>query len=125
MSIAARHQETAELVRGEKRASHVRIARHAGVRRVAHDRADEAFGITAAAENVRARKRMLVRRGKHLVVEVVEQPDHSPFIFIGGSVVVSPGTRAHGGFHGQGMLAQAIALRVLTQQLPRFRSIRH
>src|SRR5687768_3534980 len=92
---------------------------------MAHDRADDAFGITTPAQNVRAGEGMLVRRGKHLVVEVVEQTDYSPLIFVGGPVVITRRARAHCGFHGKGMLAQAIALRVLTQQLPGSGSIRH
>src|SRR6266849_8597324 len=121
----AGYQKAAQLVGCEQSFCHVGVTGHAGVSRMPHDRFDEAFGIAAATENVRARERMLIGRRKHLVIEIMQQADQSPFVNISIVVAVTLRARAHRRLDCQRVLAQAVAPGVLAQQLPSFVSTGH
>ncbi len=58
---------------------------------------------------------MVAQRRVPLVVEVVEQRDDAPLLFVGALL---PGIAAHRRLDGQRVLAQALALGPLGQQLP-------
>ena len=68
---------------------------------------------------------MLIGRRKHLVIEIMQQADQSPFVYIGIGVAVTLRARAHRRLDRQRVLAQAVALGVLAQQLPSFVSTGH
>src|SRR6185503_7515699 len=94
--------------------------RNAGVRRMAHDRSNESFGIAATAKYVGASVGMLIGGGKHLVIEVVKQSDESPFVYVIFRRAVTTGASAHSGFDRQGMFTKTVPLGVLAEQLPGF-----
>src|SRR5262249_48925516 len=122
---SAGNQKTAQLVGREQGFSHVRVARNARISSVTHDRLNDSIRIAAAAQNVRAGKWMLIGRRKHLVIKVGQESHQTRFVHIGIRRAVTFGTRAHGCFDGQSVLAQALALGVFTQQFPCFFSIGH
>ena len=90
-----------------------------------HDRFYESFGIAAAAQDVRAGERMLIGRRKHFVIEVMQHADESPFIDVRIRPAVALSTRAHRGFDGQRVFAQAVTFGVFAKQLPGFVTSRH
>src|SRR5579863_1827672 len=85
------------------------------------------FGIAPLAEDLRSFIGVLARRAvigvrPALVVKIVEQRRHSPQFLVPAEFA---GVGANAGLDGQRMLAQALALGVFTQQLPRIVAIRH
>ena len=68
---------------------------------------------------------MLIRRRKHFIIEVVQQPDQSPFIYIGVRCTVTRGGRTHRSLNRERVLSQAVAFGVLAQKFPGFFSVRH
>ena len=58
---------------------------------------------------------MLVERGVDLPVEVVQQRDRAPELFV---LTEAPRVGAHGGLDGQRVTAQRLALRVARQRVP-------
>src|SRR5438270_303976 len=118
-------EEAAQLVRGEESARELRVARDARVGRVAEDGADDALRVAAPAKDDRTLVRVLFGRGEHLVVEVVQQSDDAPLVNVLSCAAVVRGRGAHRGLDGEGVLAQALPLRVLAEQFPRFPARRH
>jgi hypothetical protein len=68
---------------------------------------------------------MLIGRGKHFVIKVVQKTNQAPFIYVGIGVTVTSRARAHGRLHSQSVFTQAVAFGVFAQQIPSFRSIGH
>src|SRR5215510_15183172 len=92
---------------------------------MAQDRSYDSIRVTAATKDVRAGKRMLIGRGKHLVVEIVKQTNESPLIDVSVRPTVAFSTGAHGRLYSQSVFTQAIALGVLAEQFPGISSIGH
>src|SRR5260370_29122254 len=90
---------------------------------MAHDRFDEALRVAPATQNIRARERMLIGRRKHLVIEIMQQADQSPFVNISIVVAVTLRARAHRRLDRPRVLTHAVPLAVLAQPLPPFVSI--
>jgi hypothetical protein len=70
-------------------------------------------------------KGVLVRRGKHFVIKIVQQTNQAPFLYVGIGVAVTFRTRAHGRLDSQCVFTQAVAFGVFAQQIPGFRSVGH
>src|SRR5256885_9779767 len=121
----ARYQKAAQLISSKQRLRHVSVAWHAGVSGVAQDRLDDSIGIAATAQNVRARKWMLIGRGKHFVIEVMKQTDKPPLVDISVGSTVTRRAPAHRSLNRQRMLPKALTLGVFAQQVPGFCSARH
>ena len=71
------------------------------------------LGITAPAKDVGASEGMLIGRGEHFIIEIMQHPHQAPFIHVGVGTTVTRRARAHGGLYSQGMLSQAVTLGVL------------
>src|SRR6266481_6271707 len=113
----ARYQKATQLISRKQRLRHVSVARYAGVSGVSQDRSDDSIRIAATTQNVRAGKWMLIGRGKHLVIEVMQQPDQSPLVDISVGSAVTWCARAHRRLDRHRMLPQALAFGVFTQQV--------
>ena len=72
-------------------------------------------GIAERSQMLAALVGMIAERRIALVVEVVEQRDDAPLLFV---LAELPRVAAHRGFDRERMLAQALALRPLSQELP-------
>ena len=107
--------EAAQLVAGEECLLQERVARHVQVLGVGEHGLDDLLGIALLAQDRRAVLRMLVERRVHLVVEVVQQPDRAPELFVLAEVTRVP---AHAGLHTERVAQERIALRVLGERLP-------
>jgi len=111
--------ESGELVTGEETFFHWRVATDAGVFGVGHDGAADFVGVSALFQDFVAFIGMLFGGGPAFVVEVVDESDDAPEIFgFGGSVGVFARTGAHAGLHGERVLAQALGLGELGEELP-------
>src|SRR5437899_7884773 len=91
----ARYHKATQRISSKQRLRHVSVAWHAGVSGVSQDRLDDSIGIAATAQNVRARKWMLIGRRKHFVIEVMQQTDQSPLVDISVGSAVARCARAH------------------------------
>ena len=112
--------ESGEFVAGEESFFHGRVAGDAAVLGVRHDGAADFVGVSALFQNFVAFVGMLFEAGPALVVEVVNESDDAPEIFVFGRAVAEfAGAGAHAGFDGQRVLAQAFGLGELGQELPR------
>src|SRR5579864_498395 len=98
------------------------LAGDAGIFRVRHNRAANLVGIFALFQNFVALVRMLLRAGILFVIEIVDQSDHAPQVFVCGKL---SRIGAHAGFYSQSMLAQAFGLGELGEQIPGCRAIGH
>ena len=107
--------EARHLVARVQRVLEPRLARHAGVVGVREDRARHPLGIALRLQDLDAAKRMVLLVGIALVVEVVQQRDDAPVVFV---LAELPRVAAHRGFDRQHVLPQALALRVLGHQRP-------
>ena len=108
--------EAGHLVAGVQRLARAAISR--GTPRVVgvrQDRARHPLGIALRLQDLDAAKRMVLLVGPALVVEVVQQRDDAPVLFV---LAEQPRVAAHRGFDRQHVLAQALALRVLGHQRP-------
>ena len=111
--------ESGELVAGEKRFFHRRVAADAGVFGVRHNGAADFIGVSSLFEDFVALVGMLVGGGPAFVVEVVDESDNAPEIFgFRRSVGVFVGAGAHAGLDGERVLAQALGLGELGQECP-------
>jgi hypothetical protein len=61
---------------------------------------------------------MLIRRRKHLVIEIMKQSDESPLILICLWSTVAVSTSAHGSFDGQRVFSQAFTFCVFAEKFP-------
>ena len=77
------------------------------------DGVNHVLGVASLAEDLRTFEGMVRGIGPALIVEIVQQPDDAPFLFV---FVQLAGIGPHRRFDGQHVLAQALALRVLTNQ---------
>src|SRR5437660_1550491 len=81
--------------------------------------------IMRSDQDARARKRMLIGSRKHFVIEVMEQANQAPLIFVRVRFAIPLRGGAHRRFNCDRVFTQAIAFRVFAQQLPRFVTIGH
>ena len=77
------------------------------------DRLDHLARIAALLEDPAAEEGCSAGVGVLLVVEVVDQPGEAPDLLVAAELLR---VGAHGGLHGQGVLAQAGGLGVLVEQ---------
>src|SRR5581483_8190051 len=111
-----RGDEAGELVAREQRLLQQAVARHAGdLLRVRQDRPDRPLGIPLLAQDRGALVRVIAERRPAFVVEVVEQRRDAPFLFVLAELARVAADRR---LHGERVLQQALALRVLVQQRP-------
>src|SRR6266545_2162785 len=84
---------------------------------VAQDGVDDVFRHASFAQDLGPFDGMLSGIRVHLEVEVVEEADGGPALFVAAALA---GVGAHGGLDGEGMPAQRLCLRVLAEDVPCF-----
>jgi hypothetical protein len=82
---------------------------------VGQDGAPELAWVSKLVEDLDAHERMAVRTLMLLVVEIVQEPDHTPGL---GILAELPGVATHRGLDGQHVGAQVGALGVLGDETP-------
>ena len=98
--------ESGHFVAGVQRLLEQAFPGDAAVVGVRQDRAHDPLGISAALQLLAPAKRVIGGRRVALVVEVVQQRDRSPRLFVFTEL---PRVAPDGGFHGQRVLPQALA----------------
>ena len=78
--------EAGEFVAGEESLFHGRVAGHAGVFGVRHDGAADFVGVSALFQDLVALVRMVLEAGPAFVIEVVNQSDDAPEVFVFGRI---------------------------------------
>src|SRR3954465_3117108 len=115
--VGARHHEARQLVDGEQRLLHHRVARDLQVVRGRGDGADHVVG---EPEPLELRERVAGMAGVKiriaLVVEVVQHPDEAPALLVLAELAR---VRAHARLHGRHMASQALRRCPLAEELPR------
>ena len=111
---STRGEEPAQFVAGIQRLVEPRDTRAsvAEIVRVRLDRIDHVVGITAFLQDRRPLERMVGRIGPALIIEVMEQPDGPPFLFV---LTKLAGIRAASRFDREHVLDEAFAVGVFTQ----------
>src|SRR5262249_42025088 len=111
-----RGDEPGELVAREQRLLEQAVPADAGdLARVREDRAAHPLRVALLLQDFAALVRMVAERRPALVVEVVQEGGHAPLVFVPAEL---PRVAAHGRLHGQRVLEQTVALRVLRQEGP-------
>jgi hypothetical protein len=108
--------EAGELVTREQGFLQHRVSFNRQMLGMREDGLDQLLGVALLAEDRRAILRMLVERGVHLVVEVVEECRGAPVLLVLAEMPRVPG---HRGLDRQGMAAERLALRIARERLPR------
>src|ERR687891_1393737 len=113
---AAGVHEAGELVAGEEGALERRVAGQLEVLRMGEDGLDDLLRPALLAQDGRAVLRVLVERGVHLVVEVVEERDGAPELLV---LTLPARVEAQARLHGEGVAEEGLALRVPREGFPR------
>ena len=113
---AARVDEARQLVAREEDLLQLCVSRQREVLGVREDGVDQLFRVALLAEDGCSVLRMLVERGVHLVVEVVEERRRAPEVLV---LAVEPCVEADGRLDCERMAQQRFACRVLRERLPR------
>src|ERR687892_101915 len=105
-----------EFVAGEEGALERRVAGQLEVLRMGEDGLDDLLRPALLAQDGRAVLRVLVERGVHLVVEVVEERDGAPELLV---LTLPARVEAHARLHCKGVAEEGLALRVPREGFPR------
>src|ERR671911_1647542 len=111
----AGHDKAGEFVHGIERLGHESVARYVQVVSVALYSVEHVFGITQSLQLPDPHHRMPVLCRMLLVVHVVQEAGHTPFLLIlAKAACVGP----HGGLNGEHVLAQRVALGPFAHEVP-------
>src|SRR5258707_12785950 len=126
-NVGAGGQKASQFITSEERVLEGGLAGDVAIIGVRENGADNFFGVTLLAQDLRAFGGValvggMLVIGPALVVEVVQQRGEAPGLFVGAGFT---GIGAHAGFDGKHVLTERFGLRVFAEQFPGLFARRH